>query len=77
MCIWYVGVSNAQTCGRPQSEEQQSVGSMETAQTQHTNTDTHTHTLAHALIQHKSFNFRSVVAIKKSKATKLHSILQI
>lgn len=49
---------------------------------------THTHTLIQTPTntyiltytthtQDRSFNFRSVVAIKKSKATKLHSILQI
>lgn len=41
----------------------------------HTHTLIQIHTISHT--QDRSFNFRSVGAIKKSKATKLHSILQI
>lgn len=69
----YVGVSNAQPCGRPQNEEQQTDGCYGDSTRTHTCTNkyinshtTHTHNT-----QDRSFNFRSVVAIKKSILQKL------
>lgn len=76
----YVGVSYAQPCGRPQNEEQQTDGCYGDSTHTRTHTSTNKYINSHTTHTHntqdRSFNFRSVVAIKKSKATKLHSILQ-